>query len=95
MGLYGRIMRKIYNDYDYLRDFFENEEQLDKFMRMYDGFDFTISLHDHNRFLTERMLLEGVMPMQIVKELEMKTQTVYKIRSRMIKKNLLEHADDK
>jgi len=85
-------MRIYYSDYDYLYEFFEDKEMLDKFMRDFNGIELKVDLHEHNRFLTQKKLIDGVSPSDIAKELDMNRQTVYKIRERMIKGNLIMYA---
>ena len=85
-------MRIYYSDYDYLYEFFEDKEMLGKFMRDFNGINLKVDLHEHNRFLTQKRLIDGDSPSEIAEDLEMNRQTVYKIRERMIKGNLIMYA---
>ena len=77
-------MEERLTDYDYVREFFINDlEELDRFVRFFNGVRISVSLSSHKRFQAQVLLLRGNHPTQVAKELEMKIDTIWQIRKRM------------
>ena len=76
-------------DYDYIREFFkDNPDELDRFMRQFDGIRLMVELSSHKRFQAQVMLLRGSHPNDVCRELDMIKSTVWSIKQRM-QKNLM------
>ncbi len=71
------------NDYDYIRDFFRDREELERFMVAFDGIRIRVKLETHKRFEAQVRLLRGVHPNEIAHELDMKVNTIRQIKHRL------------
>ena len=78
-------------DYDYIDDFFDDKKLLEKFMLQFDGWNLKVNLNHYNNAKAKELLLEGDDPHLISLKLEMKVNTVHKIKYRMMDKVLEQH----
>jgi len=80
-----------FGDYEYIHYALEDYPEARKLlMEKLDGLRIRIKLDEHKRFLAQKKLLEGIAPMDIASELDMKTKTVQSIKYRMQKSILKE-----
>lgn len=81
-------------DYELLYEFFPDKNQLSAFMVMFNGLTMKIKLHDHKRCIAQQLLIKGDRPSDIARALDMRANTVAKIKERMIKDNLVLYANE-
>lgn len=88
----NRDFGSIETDYDYLYEFFEDEDMLYRFCEYLDGIRIKVSLSTHKRIMCQKRLIEGVSTKEIAEMLDMKRGTVQKIRYRMLRRNLVAYS---
>ena len=72
----------------------DDYELAEKICLRLDGLCLKFNISQVKRLMVHKMLIEGVQPVAIAKRLEMKKNTVYKIRRRMIASGLTYYTGD-
>ena len=80
---------------EYLYEFFDNDvEKLEAFHRMFDNFQFSVSVEALNRFRTHQDILKGVRLCEIAKKYDMNYNTVCSIKKRMFDNGIITYAKE-
>lgn len=87
-----RKFGSVESDYDYLYEFFDDEDMLYKFCEYLDGIVIKIDFNTHKRIMCQKRLVEGFSTIEIAAQLDMKLGTVQKIRYRMLRSNLVAYS---
>lgn len=87
-----RNFGSIETDYDYLYEFFKDEDMLYRFCEYLDGIKIKVELNTHKRIMCQKKLIEGAGTKEIAEKLNMKLGTVQKIRYRMLQNNLVAYS---
>ena len=87
-----RNFGSVVTDYDYLYEFFNDEDTLYKFCEYLDGIVIKVDFNTHKRIMCQKRLVKGHSTMEIAEALDMKLGTVQKIRYRMLKSNLIAYS---
>lgn len=80
---------------EYLYEYFNSDyEKLEKFARMFDGFNFYIDVDAVKRFSAQQMLINGDRPCDIAKKLDMRRTTVQTMKHRMFSSGIMLYAKE-
>lgn len=88
----NRKFGSVESDYDYLYEFFDDEDMLYRFCEYLDGIVIKIDFNTHKRIMCQKRLVEGLSTIEIASQLDMKLGTVQKIRYRMLRSNLIAYS---